>query len=297
MSNLFKKIGFIGVGLMGYSFVKRLSQAEYNINAYDKDENKLKLVKNIKNVSCSQNPSAVANECNLIFICVDKTENVEEVVFGENGVIQNASENSIIVDLSTTSADKTILFADKVKLKKKVSWVDAPVSGGPSKALDGSLAIMIGGDSINIKLITPVLDKLSSNFTHFGPIGSGQIVKMINQILVLNNYAILAEALSFAEGYGIDASKIPEALSDGHAGSNLLTHLFPRMINKDFDPQGYATQIQKDLKMVCDLADKQNIPTPLSSLTKQLFSILNNKSKQNLDGTSIVKLFDKNRSL
>ena len=297
MSNLFKKIGFIGIGLMGYSFVKRLSQAEYNINAYDKDENKLKLVKNIKNVSCSQNPSAVANECNLIFICVDKTENVKEVVFGENGVIQNASKNSIIVDLSTTSADKTILFADKVKLKKKVSWVDAPVSGGPSKALDGSLAIMIGGDSINIKLITPVLDKLSSNFTHFGPIGSGQIVKMINQILVLNNYAILAEALSFAEGYGIDASKIPEALSDGHAGSNLLTHLFPRMINKDFDPQGYATQIQKDLKMVCDLADKQNIPTPLSSLTKQLFSILNNKSKQNLDGTSIVKLFDKNRSL
>ena len=297
MSNLFKKIGFIGVGLMGYSFVKRLSQAEYNINAYDKDENKLKLVKNIKNVSCSQNPSAVANECNLIFICVDKTENVEEVVFGENGVIQNASKNSIIVDLSTTSADKTILFADKVKLKKKVSWVDAPVSGGPSKALDGSLAIMIGGDSINIKLITPVLDKLSSNFTHFGPVGSGQIVKMINQILVLNNYAILAEAISFAEGYGIDASKIPDALSDGHAGSNLLTHLFPRMINKDFDPQGYATQIQKDLKMVCDLADKKNIPTPLSSLTKQLFSILNNKSKQNLDGTSIVKLFDKNRSL
>ena len=297
MSNLFKKIGFIGVGLMGCSFVKRLSQAEYNINAYDKDENKLKLVKNIKNVSCSQNPSAVANECNLIFICVDKTENVEEVVFGENGVIQNASKNSIIVDLSTTSADKTILFADKVKLKKKVSWVDAPVSGGPSKALDGSLAIMIGGDSKNIKLITPVLDKLSSNFTHFGPVGSGQIVKMINQILVLNNYAILAEALSFAEGYGIDASKIPVALSDGHAGSNLLTHLFPRMINKDFDPQGYATQIQKDLKMVCDLADKKNIPTPLSSLTKQLFSILNNKSKQNLDGTSIVKLFDKNRSL
>jgi 3-hydroxyisobutyrate dehydrogenase-like beta-hydroxyacid dehydrogenase len=297
MSNLFKKIGFIGVGLMGYSFVKRLSQGEYNINAYDKDENKLKLVKNIKNVSCSQNPSAVANECNLIFICVDKTENVEEVVFGENGVIQNASKNSIIVDLSTTSADKTILFADKVKLKKKVSWVDAPVSGGPSKALDGSLAIMIGGDSKNIKLITPVLDKLSSNFTHFGPVGSGQIVKMINQILVLNNYAILAEALSFAEGYGIDASKIPDALSDGHAGSNLLTHLFPRMINKDFDPQGYATQIQKDLKMVCDLADKKNIPTPLSSLTKQLFSILNNKSKQNLDGTSIVKLFDKNRSL
>jgi 3-hydroxyisobutyrate dehydrogenase-like beta-hydroxyacid dehydrogenase len=153
----------------------------------------------------------------------------------------------------------------------------------------------MGGDKAKIKQIQIVLETLSSNFTHFGPVGSGQIVKMINQILVLNNYAILAEALSFAEGYGIDAIKIPKALSDGHAGSNLLTHLFPRMIDKNFDPQGYATQIQKDLKMVCDLADKQNIPTPISSLTKQLFSILNNKSKQNLDGTSIVKLFDKNK--
>ena len=188
-----------------------------------------------------------------------------------------------------------MIFSRNLKLKKGSSWIDAPVSGGPSKALDGTLAIMMGGDKAKIKHIQIVLETLSSNFTHFGPVGSGQIVKMINQILVLNNYAVLAEALSFAEGYGIDVKKIPEALSDGHAGSNLLTHLFPRMIDKDFDPQGYATQIQKDLKMVCDLADKQNIPTPISSLTKQLFSILNNKSKQNLDGTSIVKLFDKNK--
>jgi len=289
------KIGFIGVGLMGYSFIKRLSQANYHVNANDKDKNRLKLLNNLKNVSLSKTPSDIVNECDLIFICVDKTENVEKVVFGDDGILQNASNNTIIVDLSTTSADKTIAFSKEVKFKKGVSWVDAPVSGGPTKALDGSLAIMIGGDQKNIELISPVLNILSSNFTHFGPVGSGQIVKMINQILVLNNYAILAEALSFAEGYGVDARKIPEALSDGHAGSNLLTHLFPRMINKDYDPQGYATQIQKDLKMVCDLADQQNIPTPISSLTKQLFSILNNKSKQKLDGTSIVKLFDKNK--
>jgi 3-hydroxyisobutyrate dehydrogenase len=289
------KIGFIGVGLMGYSFIKRLSQANYYVNANDKDKNRLKLLNNLKNVSLSKTPSDIVDGCDLIFICVDKTENVEKVVFGDNGILENASNNTIIVDLSTTSADKTIAFSKEVKFKKGVSWVDAPVSGGPTKALDGSLAIMIGGDQKNIELISPVLNILSSNFTHFGPVGSGQIVKMINQILVLNNYAVLAEALSFAEGYGVDASKIPEALSNGHAGSNLLTHLFPRMINKDYDPQGYATQIQKDLKMVCDLADQQNIPTPISSLTKQLFSILNNKSKQKLDGTSIVKLFDKNK--
>ena len=295
MNNFFEKIGFIGVGLMGYSLVKRLQQATYHIHVYDKNKNRLKLLNNLKNLSFDESPCEISRQCDLIFICVDKTENVESVVFGENGIAKNASKKTIIVDLSTTSADKTMIFSRNLKLKKGSSWIDAPVSGGPSKALDGSLAIMMGGDKAKIKHIQIVLETLSSNFTHFGPVGSGQIVKMINQILVLNNYAVLAEALSFAEGYGIDAKKIPEALSDGHAGSNLLTHLFPRMIDKDFDPQGYATQIQKDLKMVCDLADKQNIPTPISSLTKQLFSILNNKSKQNLDGTSIVKLFDKNK--
>ena len=295
MSNFFEKIGFIGIGLMGYSFVKRLQKAKYHVHVYDKDKNRLKLLNSLKNLSFDEIPCEISRQCDLIFICVDKTENVENVVFGENGIVQNASKKTIIVDLSTTSADKTIIFSKNLKLKKGSSWIDAPVSGGPSKALDGSLAIMMGGDKAKIKQIQIVLETLSSNFTHFGPVGSGQIVKMINQILVLNNYAILAEALSFAEGYGIDAIKIPKALSDGHAGSNLLTHLFPRMIDKNFDPQGYATQIQKDLKMVCDLADKQNIPTPISSLTKQLFSILNNKSKQNLDGTSIVKLFDKNK--
>jgi 3-hydroxyisobutyrate dehydrogenase-like beta-hydroxyacid dehydrogenase len=116
---------------------------------------------------------------------------------------------------------------------------------------------------------------------------------MINQILVLNNYTILAEALSFAEAWGIDAKKIPDALSEGHAGSNLLTHLFPRMINRDFNPKGYTSQILKDLTMVLELGDKKNIPLPMSNLTKQLFTILSEKSKENLDGTSIIKLFNR----
>jgi 3-hydroxyisobutyrate dehydrogenase-like beta-hydroxyacid dehydrogenase len=144
-----------------------------------------------------------------------------------------------------------------------------------------------------VNKISEILKNMSSNFTYFGPTGSGQVVKMINQILVLNNYAILAEALSFAKGWGIDPKKIPDALSDGHAGSNLLTHLFPRMINKDFKPQGYTSQILKDLTMVSELGSKKNIPLPMTNLTKQLFTILTEKSKENLDGTSIIKLFNR----
>lgn len=293
MSNHLKPIGFVGVGLMGSCLVRRLLEKKYTVKIFDKNKKNLKDLINKKRVSLSKSPAQLSQDCEIIFICVDNTKSVEDVVFKENGVIKNASKNTIIIDLSTTSANETINFSNKLSAEKGTSWIDAPMSGGPDKALSGSLAIMIGGEKKIVKKISPILKNISSNFTCFGPTGSGQIVKMINQILVLNNYAILAEALSFAEAWGINAKKIPDALSEGHAGSNLLTHLFPRMVNKDFKPQGYTSQILKDLTMVSDLGNKKNIPLPMSNLTKQLFTILSEKSNENLDGTSIIKLFNK----
>ena len=293
MSNHLKPIGFIGVGLMGSCLVRRLLEKKYTVNIFDKNEKNLKDLINKKRISLSTSPAKLSQDCEIIFICVDNTKSVADVVFKETGVIKNASKNTIIIDLSTTLANETINFSNKLSTEKGTSWIDAPMSGGPDKALSGSLAIMIGGEKKVFKKISPILKNISSNFTYFGPTGSGQIVKMINQILVLNNYVILAEALSFAEAWGINAKKIPDALSEGHAGSNLLTHLFPRMVNKDFKPQGYTSQILKDLTMVSDLGDKKNIPLPMSNLTKQLFTILSEKSNENLDGTSIIKLFNK----
>ena len=293
MSNHLKPIGFIGVGLMGSCLVRRLLEKKYTVNIFDKNKNNIKALINKERISFSTSPAKLSQDCEIIFICVDNTKSVEDVVFKETGVIKNASKNTIIIDLSTTLAKETINFSNKLSTEKGTSWIDAPMSGGPDKALSGSLAIMIGGEKKVVKKISPILNNISSNFTYFGPTGSGQIVKMINQILVLNNYAILAEALSFAEAWGIDAKKIPDALSEGHAGSNLLTHLFPRMVNKDFKPQGYTSQILKDLTMVSDLGNEKKIPLPMSNLTKQLFTILSEKSNENLDGTSIIKLFDK----
>ena len=293
MSNHLKPIGFIGVGLMGSCLVRRLLEKKYTVNIFDKNKNNIKALINKERISLSTSPAKLAQDCEIIFICVDNTKSVEDVVFKETGVIKNASKNTIIIDLSTTLAKETINFSNKLSTEKGTSWIDAPMSGGPDKALSGSLAIMIGGEKKVFKKISPILKNISSNFTYFGPTGSGQIVKMINQILVLNNYAILAEALSFAEAWGINAKKIPDALSEGHAGSNLLTHLFPRMINKDFKPQGYTSQILKDLTMVSELGNKKNIPLPMTNLTKQLFTILSEKSNENLDGTSITKLFNR----
>jgi len=290
-------LGFIGVGLMGLSLVKRLSYLDYKIDVYDKDLEKLKPLKKISNVRLNKSASHISQNNDIIIICVDKTKSVKEVVFGKDGIVNNAHDNTIILDFSTTLANETINFANKLNEKTGASWIDAPVSGGPDKALEGNLAIMVGGDQKILEIVKPILEAISSKFTYFGTSGSGQIVKMINQIIVLNNYAILAEAASFAEAWNIDASKIPEALTDGHAGSNLLNHLFPRIVNKDFAPKGYASQILKDLQMVLKLASYKNTPTPMSSLTEQLFTILLNISKENLDGTSIVKLYDSRKKI
>ena len=290
MSNL--NLGFVGIGLMGLSLVKRLCYLDYKIEAYDKNLEKLEPLKNISNVRLIQNTSQICINNDIIILCVDKTKSVEQVVFGKNGIVNNANENTIILDLSTTLANETINFANQLNKKTGASWIDAPVSGGPDKALEGNLAIMVGGDEKVVKNVKPILEALSSKLTYFGVTGSGQIVKMINQIIVLNNYTILAEAASFAKAWNVDASKIPEALSDGHAGSNLLKSLFPRIVNRDFVPKGYASQILKDLQMVSKLAETKKTPIPMSSLTKKLFTILANSAKENLDGTSIVKLYD-----
>ena len=290
MNNL--NLGFIGVGLMGLSLVKRLSNLGYKIDAYDKNLKKLEPLKKISNIRLNQNVSEISKNNDIIILCLDKTDSVKEVIFGKDGIVNNADNNSIILDLSTTLANETINFANQLNKKTGASWVDAPVSGGPDKALEGNLAIMVGGDEKVVETVKPILEAISSKFTYFGLSGSGQIVKMINQIIVLNNYTILAEAASFAKAWNVDASKIPEALSDGHAGSNLLNNLFPRMVNSDFVPKGYASQILKDLQMVSILANSKNTPTPMSSLTKQLFTILANSEKENLDGTSIIKLYD-----
>ena len=290
MNNL--NIGFIGIGLMGLSLVKRLSCLDFKIEAYDKNLEKLDTLKKISNIKLIQNASQISKYNDIIILCVDKTESVKEVVFAKNGIINNANENTIILDLSTTLANETINFANQLNKETGASWIDAPVSGGPEKALEGNLAIMVGGDKKVIENVKPILEAISSKYTYFGVSGSGQIVKMINQIIVLNNYTILAEAASFAKAWNVDASKIPEALSDGHAGSNLLNDLFPRIVNRDFEPKGYASQILKDLQMVSKLANSKNTPTPMSYLTKQLFTILTNREKENLDGTSIIKLYD-----
>ena len=172
-----------------------------------------------------------------------------------------------------------------------MGWVDAPVSGGPPAAGTGKLAIMVGGNEADVARVKPILDVLGNN-THMGPLGAGQVTKMVNQVLVLNNFCVLAEAVTLARNAGIDPAKVPEALAGGYADSPMFRQFFPRLIEREFAPAGYARQVLKDLDMVVDLAQQTKTPVPISSLSTSLYRMLVAKGHSELDAISILKIYD-----
>jgi 3-hydroxyisobutyrate dehydrogenase len=289
-------IGFIGLGLMGQAFTKRIVARGYTVTGFDIAAEKVEQAAK-QGVTPATSCAEVTRQSDIVLLCVTSTDAVHEVVFGVHGVAEAATADKVLVDHSTSVVEQTKIMADALRERSAMGWVDAPVSGGPPAAQSGTLAIMAGGSDTDIARIAPLMNDLASTFTHLGGVGAGQVTKMVNQILVLNNYCVLAEALALAEAAGIDASKIPEALAPGHAGSNLLKAAFPRMIARDFEPAGYARQILKDLDMVHDIAKALKVPTPMSSQAATLFRILVGKGHADKDGIAVLKLYDQKDSV
>lgn len=284
-------IGFIGLGLMGQAFTKRLIARGYTVNGFDIAADKAAQAAS-HGVNAVSSPAEVTASSDIVLLCVVSTDAVREVVFGPGGVVEAANAGKVLVDHSTTIVESTKAMARSLRERSGMAWVDAPVSGGPPAAEAGSLAIMAGGEDADIARVAPLMEDLAGTFTHLGGVGAGQVTKMVNQILVLNNYCVIAEALALAEAAGVDASRIPDALAPGHAGSNLLKAAFPRMIARDFEPAGYARQILKDLDMVHDIARELKVPTPMSSQAATLFRILVSKGHAEKDGIAVLKLYD-----
>jgi 3-hydroxyisobutyrate dehydrogenase len=283
-------IGFIGLGLMGHAFTRRLCACGYLVTGYDVVAEKLGAAAR-HGVQPAASAAEVTRASDIVQTCVMTASDLEQAVFGEQGVAAVASPEKILIDHSTTEVETTRRFAARLG-ETGMGWIDAPVSGGPPAAEAGTLAIMAGGDAAHLARAQSLLADLGQ-CTHMGPVGAGQVTKMVNQVLVLANYCVLAEALSLAEAGGVDAARIPEALGAGYAGSTMLQRLYPRMVARDFQPAGYAFQALKDLDMVQALAKSLTVPTPMTSQAATLFRILNAKGHGRLDGIAVLKLFDR----
>jgi 3-hydroxyisobutyrate dehydrogenase len=226
---------------------------------------------------------------------VTTTAAVEEAVLGKNGIASaNQLDGKVLVDHSTTEIEATKRVAASLSAATGMAFVDAPVSGGPAAAQSGALAIMAGGEAAAISRVRPVLEQLGS-LTHLGPVGAGQVTKLVNQTLVLTNYCVIAEALRLAEAYGVDAKAIPAALARGHAGSNLLPVLFERMIARDFTPRGYARQVLKDLEMLHEAASERHLAMPMAAQALTLYRLLVAQGKSELDASAILTLYPEPR--
>jgi 3-hydroxyisobutyrate dehydrogenase len=290
------KIGFIGLGLMGHAATKALVERGHTVAGYDILADKVEAARG-HGVQAAASPAEVASQSDVVMVSVTSTDAVRAVVFGEAGVATSDGAGKVLIDLSTTEVPATQDMAERLKSASNMGWVDAPVSGGPEAAGTGSLAIMAGGSEADMRIAEPALSELAGVLTDMGPVGSGQVTKMVNQVLVLNSYVLLAEALALAEAGGVDAAKIPAALGTGHAGSNLLQAVFPRMAERDFEPRGYARQALKDLDMVKELARGLKTPTPMTGQAAELFRVLVTKGHGETDGTAILKMYDPSERL
>ena len=282
------RIGFIGLGLMGTGFTKRLIATGHEVTGYDPDAARMDEAVG-RGVRPAASAADVAQASDIILICVINTAAVEDATLGDRGVAASAIGGKVVVDHSTAEIKATLRIAEALQ-GRGAAFVDAPVSGGPGAAETGTLAIMAGGADPAIARITPVMRHLGT-MTHMGGNGAGQATKLVNQTIVLTNYCVLAEALRLGEAYGVDTRKIAAALAPGHAGSNLMPVLLPRMIEKDFAPRGYVRQVLKDLEMLQAAAADEHVAMPMAAQALTLYRLLAARGDSERDGSAVVTLY------
>ncbi|MFG1347999.1 NAD(P)-dependent oxidoreductase [Xanthobacter autotrophicus DSM 431] len=261
-------VGFIGLGNMGGPMALRLLAAGHAVSVCGRDARRLDPVLAAGAVRCAD-PAEVAAASDMVLTCVTNTDAVEEVLFGTRGLVHGARPGLVVVDMSTVSPDATRRWAEYLNRNHGIAWLDAPVSGGPSGAASGTLAIMVGGSPAVFARARPVLAHLGRP-TLVGEAGAGQTTKLVNQILVAGLTALVAEAQGLAARAGLDVAALPQALAGGRADSVLLQLFWPRMAAGDYAPTSTVTSILKDLAMVESMGRAKAAALPLTALVTEL---------------------------
>ena len=285
-------IGYIGVGLMGLPMAKRLLSLGYTIRAYDIVPARVAAAREA-GATAASSPTDAVQGSDLVLLNLPTTDAVEAAVFGENGVASALRPPQLLIDFSTIPVEKCRTFARRLREMTGTGWIDAPVSGGPPASGTGTLTVMAGGEAADIERTRPLFTDVAGRFTHMGSTGAGLAAKMLNQLIVGCGHAVMAEAVVLAEAAGIDPARLPECLAGGLADSALLQKLYPRMVKRDFAPQGYVRQLLKDLEMVNEFAGTLKAPTPMMGEALSLYRMLAHLGHTELDTAAVLKLYER----
>ena len=285
----YMKVGFIGTGVMGSSMVRHLLKAGNTVHVYNRTKEKaMPLVD--EGAVWEDTPADIAKVSDIIFTIVGYPQDVEQVYFGENGIFEELTEGKIVVDMTTSKPSLAERLAIKAEELGAVS-LDAPVSGGDLGAKNGTLSIMVGGDEAAYEKVTPLFETFSGSLNLFGPAGSGQHTKMVNQIMVAGTMTGMTEMLVYAKAAGLKLEEVIKTVNGGAAQNWSLGNYAPRILKEDYSPGFFVKHFVKDLKIVLDEAEKMDLNLPATKQAYALYEKLQNDGYGD-DGTqALIKLW------
>jgi 3-hydroxyisobutyrate dehydrogenase len=280
-------VAFIGLGVMGFPMAGHVKQAGHDVVVYNRTSAvAAKWVETFGGRS-AETPRAAAADRDVVLACVGNDDDLRSVCLGENGAFEGMREGAVFVDHTTASATVARELAEAAK-SRGFSFVDAPVSGGQAGAENGQLTVMCGGDSSDFAKARLVIDAYARSCQLMGPVGAGQLTKMVNQICIAGVVQALSEGLRFAELAGLDPNKVVEVISKGAAQSWQMDNRHETMIARKFD-FGFAVDwMRKDLAICLDEARNNGASLPLTALVDQFYSDIQSKGGRRLDTSSLI---------
>ncbi len=285
------KIGFIGLGIMGKPMCRNLLKAGYELVVYNRSPKAIQeLVQ--AGAEAGESPKDVAERCEIIITMLPNSPNVQEVILGPNGVLEGVRPGSIVIDMSSI-APITSREVAQVLVHKSVRFLDAPVSGGEPKAIEGSLSIMVGGDPADFEECSPIFQAMGSSALLCGDVGAGNLTKLANQIIVAINIAAVSEALMLVSKAGVNPETVYKAIRGGLAGSTVLDAKAPLMIERRFDP-GFRIGLHiKDLNNVLETGHEIGSPLPLTASVMEMMQVLKAQGLDQADHGALVQYYEK----
>lgn len=283
-------IAFIGTGVMGASIVKHLLKAGHDVTVYTRTKSKAQPLLEL-GAQWADTPAKASDNKDIIFTMVGYPQDVEEVYCGKEGIFETAKQGAIVVDM-TTSEPTLAKKLYKKAFEKGIYSIDAPVSGGDIGAQNGTLSIMIGGDSSVVESIRPIFETFGTNIVYQGEAGAGQHTKMCNQIAIASGMIGVCESIAYGLKAGLTMEDVLKSISSGAAGSWSLTNLAPRVLQGNLEPGFYIKHFIKDMKIALDEAEQMNIQLPGLQLAKKMYDTLLEEGYGEKGTQALIKYYE-----
>jgi 2-hydroxy-3-oxopropionate reductase len=282
------KIGFIGLGIMGKPMAENLIEAGYDLVAYNRTREK---AEELDGATVAETPKELAEQSDVIITMLPDSPQVEEVLAGEDGVLESINEGALIVDMSTISPVFTERLSEQAEAKG-ASMLDAPVSGGDVGAIDGTLSIMVGGSEEDFERALPLFEVMGDTAIHVGPVGTGQVVKAANQIVVALTIEAVSEALVLGSKGGVPPEKILDVLGGGLAGNKVMEVKREKMLGHSFDP-GFRVELHhKDLGIALAAGREFGVTLPVTAIVDQMLETLKMLGRGDQDHSALLTLIE-----